>query len=77
MSENHSIGIKVGGADMREAADPLAAAIVKILEAKAEQETIRVALSVFGQSVTPDNISIANCHIVGPRTINIDGEEPA
>ena len=77
MSENHSIGIKIGGADMKDAADPLAAAIVKILEAKAEQETIRTALSVFGRSVTPDNISIANCHVVGPRTINIDNEDPA
>lgn len=73
MSE--SIGINVGGADMKEAAGPLAAAITQILASPVEQETLRKALEVFGRSVTPENITITNCHLVGPRTITIDGEK--
>ena len=76
MSDANSIGINISNdTDMSAAAGPLADAIVKILEAKAEQETIREALRTFGRAVQIENVTIAGAHVIGPRTINIDSQE--
>lgn len=73
-----SIGINIGNTtDMKAASEPLAAALVSIMSSPAEQETIREALRVFGRSVQIENITIQGANVIGPRTINIDSEEPA
>ena len=75
MSDDRSIGINVGNTtDMKAASEPLATALVAILEANAEQETIREALRVFGRSVQIEHITIEGATVIGPRTINIESE---
>ena len=54
--------LKISGSDMQEAAEPMADAIVRILETSAEQETIRKALEVFSATVRVENITIRDCN---------------
>jgi hypothetical protein len=72
MSDATSIGVNISGPNMEEAALPLAQAIVQILAADADQETLRCALEVFGRSVRVENVHLSGSNIIGPRTIHID-----
>lgn len=65
-------GISIGSKAMKEAAEPLADALFKIMSANAEQETIRKALEVFGRTVAVENVTIQGANI-DARTINIEG----
>lgn len=66
-------GIYVGAPNMKDAATPIADALVRILESSAEQETIRTALDVFARSVRVENITIQGARVDG-RVININDE---
>lgn len=50
------------GADLSEAAGPLADAIVKILAVPVEQRTLRAALRAFSRSVSISHVAVTNCH---------------
>ena len=57
-----------GSSNIKEAAKPLADAILSILAANAEQETIRHALTVFQQGVSFNHASV--CHnVIDARTL--------
>lgn len=72
--ENQNIGIKVGGLE-KENIPIVMDAILKILEAKADQETIRTALDVFTNMARTENVTINNCSISMGENKKIEKEE--
>lgn len=69
--------IKIGCDVTKDSAEPVAAAIAKILACPAEQETLREALRTFARAVKVENITIQGANIdarTDARTINIDGD---
>jgi len=52
-----------GSSNIKDAAKPLADAIISIMAANAEQETIRHALTVFQQGVSINYATVSNCTI--------------
>lgn len=63
--------IQVGGEQLKEAAAPLAGAIIAIMAAPGDQKTIRAALEVFAKSVVVQNVTLSGA-TVDARTINIE-----
>jgi hypothetical protein len=62
-------GIKIDASNnLKEAAGPLSEAIIAILNANAEQETLRHALTVFQQGVSLTGASICN-NVIDARTL--------
>lgn len=82
-------GIHVGGAVLPEAVTELRATILEILNARADQETIRCALQVLAKGVSGNseasNFTISNCSVTGitrpaPQPVNppsFDENEPS
>lgn len=62
--------LNINGGPSAEAIGGLRKAITKILKARADQETIRVALEVLAKGVTSSPTSISNCHFVGDTSNN-------
>lgn len=66
---NNSVGIQIAGSSLQ-AVEALQAAIMAILDARADQETIRKALEVLEKGVgTPNNIYVSDTHINTGRQI--------
>ncbi len=65
----------VGNVVDKESAATITDNLVKILESRADQESIRHALSVFQSAFKIEYITIQNCNIQGDRTttIKVDG----
>lgn len=64
--------MNIGTVIDKESLDPLTDAIVRIMEARADQRTIRAALNAFGRMAKVEGVTIANCVINGDRTLNVD-----
>lgn len=59
------IGIKIGQSS--EVVDAAKDAVMAILEARADQKTIRAALKSFTQSVSISGITVSGCTITQPE----------
>ncbi len=51
-------------------ADAMADALVKLMETKADQKTIRHAITVLGQATSVNQVSFIGCTL-GDRTLNV------
>lgn len=71
-------GMHIGTVVNKESLDPLADAIVRIMEAKADQETIRAGLQALIATARVENVTIQNVTVRGDRsiTINADADDP-
>lgn len=57
--------MNIGSTVDKESATTIVDSLIKILEAKADQESIRHALDVFSSAFKVEQIVIQNCHITG------------
>ena len=64
--------LQIGSDQLKEAAQPLADALVTILEANADQATIQKALEVFGVSMRISDITVRDSCFVN-KQVNADG----
>lgn len=55
--------IKIGNTIEKESLIPMADAIIKIMEARADQETIRAGLEALGRLTEIKSLTIKNCNI--------------
>ena len=67
-------GIHIGAIVDKNALEPLTESILKILDAKADQETIRFALSMIGKVADISNVSIKDVSIYGDNHIEKEAE---
>lgn len=56
-------GIYIGTKISKESLEPLANAIIRIMEARADQETIRAALRVLSEKSNVSHVSISDVNI--------------
>lgn len=61
-------GMHIGTVVDKQSLEPLTDAIMRILDAKADQRTIRKALEVLSVSAEVKNVSISGCTITGDKT---------
>lgn len=61
-------GMHIGTIVDKQSLEPLTASIMQIIEARADQETIRSALDVLKHHGEVKNVSITGCHIQGDTT---------
>ncbi len=57
--------MNIGSVVDKESATTIVDSLIKILEARADQESIRHALDVFSNAFKIESISIQHCHISG------------
>lgn len=60
-------GIHIGTIVGKESLGPLTESILRIMDAKADQKTIRAALELIGRAASApvNGVSVSNCHLVG------------
>lgn len=70
-------GMNIGTVVNKESLEPLTDAIIRIMEAKADQETIRAGLRALTDTARIEGVTIQNCVIKGDRHIevNVDADE--
>lgn len=70
-------GMNIGTVVSKESLEPLADAIVRVMEAKADQKTIRAGLRALTETARIEGVTIQNVVIRGDRsiTINADADE--
>lgn len=61
-------GIHIGTQISKESLEPLTDSLIRIMESRADQETIRTALQVFAQKAEVRSVSLSNMNI----TMNSD-----
>lgn len=69
-------GMNIGTVVSKESLEPLVDAIVRIMEARADQETVRAGLESLSAMARVEGVTIQNCVINGDRslTVEIDAE---
>lgn len=67
-------GMNIGTVVSEESLGPLTDAIVRIIETRADQETIRHALDVLSGMAKVEDVTIQHCVVNGDRTVKIDLE---
>lgn len=65
-------GMNIGTVVSKESLEPLTDAIVRIMEARADQETIRAGLDALTKTARVEGVTIQHCVIKGDRTIHVD-----
>ena len=72
-------GIKIGNSEIKMPLAEITEAIKGIFksgyENRMEQETVRTALTIFGQMAKIDNVTVERCVIHGDKTVNMGEEE--
>lgn len=68
--------MNIGTVVSKESLEPLVDAIVRIMEARADQETVRAGLESLSAMARVEGVTIQNCVINGDRslTVEIDAE---
>lgn len=68
-------GLHIGGKIEKETVQHLERLIVNVLKAgfqsRAEQETIRHALSIVGQTLSVGDTTVSGCQITGEKIVNV------
>lgn len=70
------IGIKIGNELTKAAMEPMADAIIRIMEVRADQKTIREGLRAFGRVAEVKNVSLHDITINGGIGPSRDGKTP-
>lgn len=65
-------GLNVGTVIDKQSLEALTASIVKIIETRADQKTIRHALTMLSRSANVEGLTIQNCTINGDRKVTVD-----
>lgn len=65
-------GMNIGTVVSKESLEPLADAIVRIMEARADQETVRAGLSALIATARVDGVTIQNCVVNGDRSVTVE-----
>jgi hypothetical protein len=70
-------GMHIGAIIDKDTVSAVTAAIIQIMAQRADQETIRHALSTFAQMASVKDISINNCNVSGDRKVlvRIDADD--
>lgn len=63
--------LHIGTVAEAQSAEIITNSIVKIMESRADQETIRTGLLTFAKAIKVENIVIQNCNITGDKTTEI------
>lgn len=71
-----NVGIKVTGIE-KEEINNVKNAIIEIMNTRADQETIRLALATFSAIGKVENVTVTNCQVTmqPPQKLNFDFEE--
>lgn len=67
-------GINIGTVVDKQSLDPMTDAIVRIMESRADQETIRRGLETLSQMAKIDEVTIQHCTVMGDRHITIESD---
>lgn len=65
-------GMNIGTVVSKESLEPLTDAIVRIMEARADQETIRAGLEALTNMAKIEGVTIENCVVNGDRSVVVD-----
>lgn len=65
-------GMNIGTVVDKDSLDAVTSAIVKIMDQRADQDTIRHALDTLGKMARVEGVTIQNCVVNGDRRVNVD-----
>lgn len=68
-------GMNIGTVVSKESLEPLTDAIVRIMEAKADQETVRHAIDALTKMAKVEDVTIQHCVINGDRSVVIEMDD--
>lgn len=64
--------MNIGTVVSKESLEPLTDAIVRIMEARADQETVRSGLDALTTMARIENVTIQHCTINGDRSVTVE-----
>lgn len=65
-------GMNIGTVVSKESLEPLTESIIKIMEARADQETIRAGLAALIATARVEGVTIQNCVVNGDRSVRVE-----
>lgn len=68
-------GMNIGTVVDKDSLEPITESIVKIMEARADQRTIRAGLVALARMAKVDGVTIQHCVINGDRSVKIDMQD--